>query len=48
MNKTRMFLTVGVKVLSDCGVHTAEVDAFSDPKGTLSLEGVCEVTFDVM
>lgn len=38
-----MFSTVGVKVLSDCGAQTAEVDAFSDPRGTLSLERVHEV-----
>lgn len=25
--------SVGVKVLSDCGVQTAEIDTFSDPQG---------------
>lgn len=27
------FVAVGVKVLRDCGVQTAEVDTFSDPQG---------------
>ena len=31
------FVAVGVKVLRDCGVQTAEVDTFSDPQGKKSI-----------
>lgn len=31
------FVAVGVKVLRDCGVQTAEVDMFSDPQGKKSI-----------